>query len=123
MYSEISKLLKEGDIQLKATQDKICVPVVERIYKKMKLGIKFSGVQVCEGMIINGHHRYIASLLSGCSIENYPWEKAPSIDVVQWPNVTLIEEDWDTVAKLLKHNEDDAKYNDISIEELEELLK
>lgn len=89
----------------------------------MKLGIKFSGVQVCEGMIINGHHRYIASLLSGCSIENYPWEKAPSIDVVQWPNVTLIEEDWDTVAKLLKHNEDDAKYNDISIEELEELLK
>jgi hypothetical protein len=122
MRSEISKLLKEGNIPLKATQNKICVPVVERMYKKMKAGIQFSGILVCDGVINNGHHRYIASLLSGYEIEHLPWEKAPSIDVCSWNDVILIEDDYDTEADLLKYNKEDAKYNNITIKELVGLL-
>jgi hypothetical protein len=122
MRSEILKMLNEGNIPLKATQNKICVPIVERMYKKMKAGIGFSGILVCDGVITNGHHRYIASLLSECPIEHLPWEKAKSRDVCSWNNVILIEDDYETEADILKHNEDDAKYNNITIKELVAIL-
>lgn len=123
IYLEILRLFKEREIPLKATQKEICVPIVERIYKKMKAGIKFSGIHICEDMIINGHHRYIASLLSGFSIEKNSWGKARSTKIIEWSDVKLVKDDWDTEAKLLKFNKEDAEYNNISFEKLVDLLK
>jgi|JI7StandDraft_1071085.scaffolds.fasta_scaffold48493_3 hypothetical protein len=123
MQAQILRLLQEDYLPLKASQNKLSVPVIARIYKKMKVGIKFPGVQISQGVIINGHHRYIASLLCKCHIEQVPWVKSPSIPEIQWSEVVLVEEDWDTAAQVLKHNEDDARYNAISVEQLRALLK
>ncbi|MCO5260138.1 MAG: hypothetical protein M9916_08345 [Crocinitomicaceae bacterium] len=123
MYLEITNLLNENTIQLKSTHNKLCVPIIERICKKMKAGIKFSGIKVDENTIIDGHHRYVASLLAGVTIEKHPSYKTSGAVVYDWSSVQLTEEDWDTKAKILIKNQEDAEYNNITLEKLFELLK
>lgn len=123
MYTAIADLLRQTNIPLKSTQNKICVPIVERIYKKMKAGINFSAIRTDNDVIIEGHHRYVASLLSGFFLDKFPSQKTTATEVVDWAHVALVEEDWDTAAKVLKLNEDDAKFNNISLAELNALLK
>lgn len=56
--------IKKNEIELKATHAKLCLPIINRLYKKMATGIKFSNIKVADGLIIDGHHRYLASLLA-----------------------------------------------------------
>ena len=66
----IEDFILKTDIRLGATQQKLCIPIINRIYHKMKYGIRFSPIKVCDNLIIDGHHRYISSLLAGIEIEN-----------------------------------------------------
>ena len=43
--------------------------------------------------------------------------------VTKWLTVDFVAEDWDTQAKIQMLNEADAKYNDLSLEQIAELLK
>lgn len=123
MKLEICKLFKESTIELKSTHSILCVPIIERICKKMKAGIKFSDIKVDENIIIDGHHRYIASLLADVSLEKQPSYKTSSTVVFDWSIVNLAEDDWDTEAKILIMNKEDAEYNNISLGDLNALLK
>lgn len=123
MRLEICKLFKESTIELKSTHSILCVPIIERMFKKMKAGIKFSDIKVDENIIIDGPHRYIASLLADVSLEKQPSYKTSSTVVFDWSIVNLAEDDWDTEAKILIMNKEDAEYNDISLEDLNALLK
>ena len=89
----------------------------------MKIGIKFSGIKVDGDLIIDGHHRYIASLLAGVCLEKYPSNKTSATKVSEWNVVEFVEEDWDTDAKILLLNKLDAEFNGLTLEELNELLK
>lgn len=89
----------------------------------MKIGIKFSGIKVDGNVIIDGHHRYLASLLAGVSLERYPSNRTSATKVFEWERVELVKDDWDTEAKILLLNKLDAKFNDISLEKLTELLQ
>ena len=60
----IQKFLSENKIELSCTHAKLCVPIIDRIYKKMCFGIKFSEIKVEGELICDGHHRYVASLLA-----------------------------------------------------------
>lgn len=119
----VLKLVREGNIELKSTHDKLCYPIIARIYTKMKIGIKFSGIKVDRDVIIDGHHRYLASLLAGVSLDMFPSYQTSATIVTDWDSVVFDNEDWDTEAKVLMLNEIDAKFNDISLEKLNELLK
>jgi len=119
----VKELILKNGIGLKATQDKICIPIINRMYKKMKGGIKFSDIYVKDGKICDGHHRFIASLLAEYPIDSVPGENTSATSVVPWRSVTFVEDDYDSPEVIARLNEQDAKYNGIPIAQIVELLK
>ncbi|WP_297337994.1 hypothetical protein [Algoriphagus sp.] len=68
--NEILSLIKTGKLDLISTHKHLSIPVIKRIYKKMKLKLIFDSIQVDnENVIINGHHRYIASKLADFNLD------------------------------------------------------
>ena len=120
--ADIEKVLLDN-IELRSTQNKLCIPIINRLYLKMLIGIKFPEIKVAEDLIIDGHHRYVASLLSDFKIGRIPSVKTIAAVVTSWSKVELVEEDWDTKAKIEMLNKQDADYNNIAVERIIELLK
>lgn len=89
----------------------------------MLRGIIFPDIKVDGDLIIDGHHRYLASMLAGRSLSTTPYAKSAATTVCEWEKVVLVKDDWDTAAKIYMLNEQDAKYNNIEIEEIIKLLK
>jgi hypothetical protein len=119
----VLEYLKKSKIDLKSTHVLLCFPIINRIYKKMSIGIKFPSIKVDGDLIIDGHHRYLASLLAGTNLDTVPSSKTSATVVYEWETVILVTDDWDTDAKIRMLNEKDAKFNAIAIEKITELLK
>lgn len=119
----IIEFISKNEIELSSTHTKLCLPVINRIYKKMSAGIRFSGIKVEDNLICDGHHRYIASILSNFPLERISGSITSATTPVDWKSVTFEEDDWDTLAKINMLNEQDAEYNNIAIEKILELLK
>jgi hypothetical protein len=119
----IVDFVKTNKIELKSAQKKLCVPIINRIYKKMKAGVRFSAIKVDNDIICDGHHRYLASLLADYALEYSPASRTSATIPIEWPYVIFVEEDWDTIAKIQMLNEYDAQYNNIPLTEILELLK
>lgn len=120
---KLEKLVKEEKIELLSTHEHLSVPIIERIYQKMILNLKFGSIQVDNGVIIDGHHRYVASLLANYKLERVPGLRSQAKKVIEWNSVNLVVDDWDTPAKVKFLNEQDAKFNELSLEDLLETLK
>lgn len=119
----IVEFISKNKIELISTHTKLCLPVINRIFKKMSAGIKFPGIKVDNNLICDGHHRYIASILANFPLERIPGSITSATIVVHWVSVTFEDEDWDTPAKINMLNEQDADYNNVPIDEIVELLK
>ena len=89
----------------------------------MMIRILFKGIQVENSTIIDGHHRYIASLLADYEIEKFESIRSVAKMNIEWNLVKITEEDWDTTSKIEKLNIEDANYNGITLEELQMKLK
>jgi hypothetical protein len=120
---EIVDFFNNNVIELNCTQTKISVPVVDRLYRKMKAEIKFFEIGVDETWICDGHHRYVAALLAGYKLDRRPYPRTPTTEVIDWESIHLDESDWDTPEKIAILNEEDAKYNNVSIEFIKGLLE
>jgi hypothetical protein len=119
----IFEIVNRSDFELKSTHSKLCIPVINRIYKKMTAGIKFSGIKVEGNLICDGHHRYLASILANFPLEKIPGNKTSTTFPVDWKSIGFEEDDWDTPAKINMLNKQDAEYNNIPIEKIIDLLK
>lgn len=121
----VKDFLQESEIkiELSSTHAKLCYPIINRIYKKMLIGIKFPSIKVEDNLIIDGHHRYLASLLANSILDIAPGIKTSATSGYKWNEVTLDTDDWDTDAKIRMLNEEDARYNNIEINKIAELLK
>lgn len=120
---QVLKFVSENHIELNSTHQKLCIPIINRIYRKMLVGIKFAEIKVGNGCICDGHHRYLASLLAKYFIETVPYTNTSATVIIDWKSVVFEEDDWDTPTKIKMLNEIDADYSNIPIEELTELLK
>ncbi len=89
----------------------------------MVFGIQFPNIKVEGNIIVNGHHRYLASLLAGVAIERSPSINPPANHIIAWESVLFEENDWDSEAAIIRFNEEDARYNDLSYEEICNLLR
>lgn len=87
----------------------------------MSAGIKFPDIKVSEGIICDGHHRYIASLFANVEIGRSNGRTATP-DVIDWKSIIFEEDEWDTPAKIKKLNEEDAKFNSVEFEKIADLL-
>lgn len=116
---------KSTVLKLQPNQNKISIPVLNRICLKMQHGINFMPIYNSSGnIIVNGHHRYVASIIADYGLDivnNYPIET--QIIDLQWETVEFIEDDWDSPAKVSMLNEIDADYNGMTVKEIESILK
>ncbi|MGB0880722.1 MAG: hypothetical protein ACPGTO_09165, partial [Polaribacter sp.] len=115
--------IEKSDNTLITTQNKICLPIINRIYKKMRNGIKFDAIKVCDTLIIDGHHRYISSILTKIELDQTKSYKTSATIEYEWVDVEFVEEEWDTKHKIKRLNELDAEFNNISLEKLIEMTK
>ena len=97
---KLEKLVKEEKFELFSTHEHLSVPIFEPIFKKMKLNLKFGSIQVDNDVIIDSHHRYVASLLANYTLERVPGLRSQAKKVVDWSKITLVVDDWDTPAKV-----------------------
>lgn len=119
--NHVRNLLDSGLLKLSAIQGEICWPIVHRIYKKMKIGINFDNIRVNGTRIVDGHHRYICSILAKVEIgmDEYP---IPSTAVnFNWNDVAINEVDYENEEKIHEHNVRDAELNDVDISILNDL--
>lgn len=119
----IKNFLKENKLDYLPTHNKLSLPIINRIYKKMINGIKFEIVKVNENFIIDGHHRYISSKLAKIKIEKTSYPKTSATIEYSWNDVQFVNEEWDTDYKILYLNQLDAKYNDLPLEKIIEISK
>ncbi len=119
----IRRYIAKEKLLLSATQEKLCLPVINRIFKKMCVGIKFPPIKVKDNLICDGHHRYVAAHLANFKLEMVPGNITSATVAVDWESVIFIEEDWDTPAKVNMLNEQDAAYNNIPLALLIALLQ
>jgi hypothetical protein len=119
----LNQQISQGSLKLKPTQDKLSIPLVFRIYKKMKAGLKnFDAIKVAEGLIIDGHHRYVASIIAGVEIEQFPSNTNLNQTYFEWGEITLRTSEYDTDIQIKYHNFNDAKRNGMNIEDIEKIL-
>lgn len=109
--------------QLLSTHMRLSFPIVLRIYKKMQAGIKFSPIKVDGDLICDGHHRYVAALLANFPIEKIAWQSSSATTAISWSEVYYDENDWDTAFEVKMRNIQDATYNDLTLDQIEDLLK
>ena len=123
LKENIIDFIAKNNMEYNCTQPKLSVPVINRIYKKMVVGINFSSIKVANGLICNGHHRYVASKLANYELEIIPTTLTSATNVTNWPLIIFDEEDWDTKAKIDMLNEQDAAFNNIKLEKIIKILK
>lgn len=118
---EILACVEASETDLRPSQQSVSIPVIIRLYKKMKGGIRFSNIKVENGTICDGHHRYIASLLAGVGIEIIP--SILKSEILDWKSVAFENNDWDNDHKVLRLNKIDAHYNKMTLEQVLNILK
>ena len=84
-------------------------------------GIKFDDIKICDNLIIDGHHRYLSSLIMDVKIGVVSTNKTSATKSVNWFDVEFDENDWDTESKILHLNQQDARYNGLDIEFLKQI--
>lgn len=120
---ELKHFLQSNKFDLNATQSKLCFPIIQRIYYKMTLGIDFENINVDNSSIINGHHRYICSLLSKKTIKINPWSSPSEISQYEWADVEVDENDWESISTIKEHNSKDAQRTGCKVEVFNILLE
>jgi hypothetical protein len=121
--NHIQKHLSNNKIEFKSTHNRLSLPIINRIYKKMVNGIKFDEIKIYDNLIIDGHHRYISSIMAGIEIGKLNSHKTSATQEYEWAVVDFIDIEWDTDYKIQYLNELDAEYNNISIEKILEFTK
>jgi hypothetical protein len=119
----IAEFISSREIVLAPTQERLCVPIIDRIFRKMSVGIRFADIKVRSNLVCDGHHRYIAALMADFRIGVAEGSTTSATIARDWRSVVLDTEDWDTEEKLIELNEQDARFNDMSIDDLVALLE
>lgn len=122
-YKIIADFISENEIDLKSSHKFLCIPIISRIYQKMIVGIKFDDIKINDNLIIDGHHRYISSLLANVKIGFIKTHKTSATVLFEWKNVEFVNEEWDTISKIEQLNKIDAAFNNIDIEKLIDISK
>jgi hypothetical protein len=122
-YEEVIKFIEVEHIGLRSSHARLCFPIIARIHRKMLAGIKFRPIKVDGEVIIDGHHRYLASVIAKVSLEIHHSHRTSATEIYEWLSVKFDCNDWDTESKIAMLNQYDAEFNEISVEMLYELLK
>ena len=120
--NDIKSYISSNEIALISSHKRLSIPVIRRISNKMRIGIKFDEIKVCDCIIIDGHHRYISALLAEIEIGKIKSLKSSATKECKWNDVEFDENDWDTDSKIQYLNEKDAEYNQVDIQIINNII-
>jgi hypothetical protein len=118
---EVREFLKSHTFPLQPTQQKICYPIIRRIHRKMQMGVPFENINIDNLLLINGHHRYICSLLLQLEIGTNAWKSPSNTIDLKWSDIDIDANDWESIEIINRHNYLDAAKSGIDIKILEDL--
>jgi hypothetical protein len=119
----VKEFMKKEKFDLLPSHKRLSLCIINRIYKKMIHGILFEPIKVNQKLIIDGHHKYVSSKLAKFIIDITDCHKTSATEVYDWNEVEFSKEEWDTKYKIKYLNELDAKYNNLTIEEITYITK
>lgn len=118
----VLEVLLHSPLELKPSQNRISLPLLNRLYRKVLIGLSLGGIKVNEGLIIDGHHKYLAFVFAKQAFDIFPSYTSSATTMYEWKEVQIDENDWDSIDWVRLQNYLDAKTKNISLEELERLL-
>ena len=89
----------------------------------MKSGLRFDDIKIHNNLIVDGHHRYVSSLLAKTDVGRIQMDKTSAIRKHEWENVEFVYDEWDTPEKIEKLNNDDAEFNNLPVSAIIEMTK
>ena len=69
---EVRNFIKDNSLNYLAKQPKVSFPILQRIHRRLQNGCNFSPIKIDEGIIVDGHHRYICSMILKRKVEEVP---------------------------------------------------
>lgn len=88
----------------------------------MTIGVEFENINVDNSLLINGHHRYICSLLSKKVLRTNTWGSPSQIPTFKWAEIEIDLNDWETIEMIDRHNSKDAAKSGMDIKNFENLM-
>lgn len=119
----IRDFISKNRLEFLPTQERISLPIVNRLYKKLLFGVSFPDIKINGNYIVDGHNRYLSSVIAKANINKVECPKPSVIICDNWDEVDFVIEDWDTKYKIKYMNELDAKFNGISLEIMTQIIK
>jgi len=74
----------------------------------MKLGMNFKNIQCENDILVDGHHRYLCSILSKNEIGKRPYTAPRSAIKYEWKNLIIDQIDYDNDKARKKYNLQDS---------------
>lgn len=103
--ADIENFLAQANFDLQPGQGAISFPIIQRIHRRLQQGKRFSSIKVYEGIITDGHHRYICLSILGLEVEHSKGGKNPSAEGYTWKGLDVVENDYDTEADIKRYKE------------------
>jgi len=75
-------------------QPRICAPRISENIERLRAGEVAPAIKVVNGILCDGHHRYIAGLMFGSMPEIMPWELPTNYILWSWQNIQIDCEMW-----------------------------
>ncbi len=92
----LAEFIEKNEISFLPTQPRLCVPIINRLCRKMSQGIKFDDIKTCDNLILDGHHRYLSSLIMNYDIGRVLSHKTAATKSCEW-HVVEFDENLDNV--------------------------
>lgn len=100
-YEQVQDFLMRTTFDYIPGQNEISFPVIQRIHRRLQKGLRFDPIKVTiDGIISDGHHRYICLSILGIEIETIKAAKNHNQATYQWNKICLEIKDYDSQDKI-----------------------
>lgn len=100
-YEQVQNFLINTTFDFIPGQDEISFPIIQRIHRRLQKGLRFDAIKVTnDGIISDGHHRYVCLSILGIEIETIKAAKNHNQATYQWDKICLEIKDYDSPDKI-----------------------
>jgi hypothetical protein len=104
-HNDVQFFLEKTSLDLFPGQNAISFPIIQRIHRRLLMGKRFDPIKVTsDGIICDGHHRYICLSILGIEIETIAGGKSLSAyEEFKWGNIKLESNDYDSPEEIINY--------------------
>lgn len=100
-HEQVQDFLIRNSFDFIPGQNEISFPIIQRIHRRLQNGLRFDPIKVTtDGIISDGHHRYVCLSILGIEIETIKAAKNHNQTTYQWDKICLEIKDYDSPDKI-----------------------